>query len=137
MEKHATDVNVTETDEGSALEWERFVTEELSSLPRQKFPECLRPKLTQRQAFGEVGLIDSAGTRSLLAAMVVQKSQNIGDDDNQIRVLSAAAAPGMMGKEKWRHLAFWKQPGDENVFLLAVYETDNGAVQVLEQKLQF
>ncbi|KAL7555882.1 hypothetical protein ACA910_021024 [Epithemia clementina (nom. ined.)] len=138
MEKHSNDYSLSEAeDENTLSDWENFVSKELSSLARQEFPEGLVPTVLYRERFGEVAFVDRLGHRSLLAGIVLKKKKKVNDNDNQTptEVISAAAAPEMIGLGNMRHLAFWKTTGEDNdhIAIVAVYETDDGAFEVFEK----
>ena len=128
-EKHPSESTMNNEEQENILEWERFLTEELASIPALEFPGHLRPTVSRKKGLGEVSFVDNDGNRSLLAGLVVRTHVK-RDSDNQTGVVAASAAPQMIEtKQTLRSLIFWSE---ETVDILAVYEDEEGSVELFK-----
>ena len=130
-DKHLADDSMfADKDEGTAVVWERFVDEELSSTPHLEFPDMLKPRVIHTKDSGEISFVDNDGSRSLLAGIVQR-------NDNKKDVISAAASPDMMDRQNFKILSFTKPSNVDGIRVFAVYENDDEKVEVFKLSIKF
>lgn len=127
-----TNNNNKEEGDDVAQAWDRFVTEELASIPREHFPNELEPDVTLsfNNRLGEIAFFSHNGDMHLVAAIIRRNDGPAGTT-----VIAASAATDMVEEDGKRILAFLTPPGVKNISILAIYENEHEAVQVFHQSI--